>query len=146
MPSTKLSILNISYVPTARNPLPAASSWSMRVSPIVNNTIGSSMHHVATPVSSLFARALSGTVTSSFNASGLICDGCACRALGRTYHPNHFTCQGCGIGLSGTQFKEAGGDPYCGECKKNIQVVVGTYLLQEVEYFRSSKTEIQPKH
>jgi hypothetical protein len=46
------------------------------------------------------------------------------RALGRTYHPNHFTCQGCGINLAGKAFKEAGGDPYCAECKKNIQIVV----------------------
>ena len=47
-----------------------------------------------------------------------------CRALGRVYHPTHFTCQGCGIGLAGTSFKEAGGEPYCGECKKNIQVAI----------------------
>jgi hypothetical protein len=46
------------------------------------------------------------------------------KALGRVYHPNHFTCQGCGLALAGTQFKEAGGDPYCGDCKKNMQVVV----------------------
>lgn len=46
------------------------------------------------------------------------------KALGRVYHPTHFTCQGCGIGLAGTSFKEAGGEPYCGECKKNIQVAI----------------------
>jgi len=44
------------------------------------------------------------------------------------YHPNHFTCQGCGINLVGTQFKEAGGEAYCGECKKNLQLVVGTFI------------------
>lgn len=46
------------------------------------------------------------------------------RALGRSYHPNHFTCQGCGLNLAGKEFKEAGGDPYCGECKKNLQIVI----------------------
>jgi hypothetical protein len=49
------------------------------------------------------------------------------RALGRMYHPNHFTCQGCGVGLAGQQFKEAGGEPYCGDCKRAVQIVIGAY-------------------
>ncbi|ELR25664.1 LIM domain containing protein [Acanthamoeba castellanii str. Neff] len=46
------------------------------------------------------------------------------KALGRLYHPNHFTCQGCGVGLAGQQFKEGSGEPYCGDCKKAVQVVI----------------------
>jgi hypothetical protein len=44
-------------------------------------------------------------------------------ALGHKYHPEHFTCAGCGTGLRGKQFKEWESDPYCLACHglKKIQ-------------------------
>jgi hypothetical protein len=38
-------------------------------------------------------------------------------AFGNKYHPNHFTCTGCGKNLVGLPYKEDDGDIYCNACK-----------------------------
>ena len=55
---------------------------------------------------------------------GTKCHGCkrpiedACiRFLDRAYHPNHFVCAECGIGLLGKEYKDDEGDPFCLKCK-----------------------------
>jgi hypothetical protein len=42
----------------------------------------------------------------------------AIRALGKTYHPEHFTCSGCGTDLAGKKYKEDEGEPFCLSCKE----------------------------
>jgi len=45
-----------------------------------------------------------------------ISDKCV-NALGKKYHPEHFTCTGCGKNLVGQAYKEDEGDVYCNACK-----------------------------
>ena len=48
------------------------------------------------------------------------CAGCSkpiigqvCTALGRTWHPEHFTCVACEVPLGATNFFERDGQPFC---------------------------------
>lgn len=71
------------------------------------------------------------------------------KAFGQTYHPEHFTCTGCGVGLAGKSYKEAGGEPYCVKCKQALQVemapqakmcgkckqpIIGEYVMLKGQY------------
>jgi len=40
-------------------------------------------------------------------------------ALGRKYHPDHFTCAGCGMNLVGKAYKEDEDEVYCNSCKES---------------------------
>eukprot|EP01090_Pellita_catalonica_P017642 TRINITY_DN536_c0_g1_i3.p1 TRINITY_DN536_c0_g1~~TRINITY_DN536_c0_g1_i3.p1 ORF type:complete len:528 (+),score=62.05 TRINITY_DN536_c0_g1_i3:141-1724(+) len=49
--------------------------------------------------------------------------GCI-HALDLDWHPEHFTCQGCGVSLVGAVYKEAGGEPFCKKCHEDMVIVV----------------------
>jgi len=47
-----------------------------------------------------------------------ITDKCV-SAAGKKFHPDHFTCTGCGMSLIGKPYKEDDGDIYCNICKES---------------------------
>eukprot|EP01113_Clastostelium_recurvatum_P005978 TRINITY_DN1269_c0_g1_i2.p1 TRINITY_DN1269_c0_g1~~TRINITY_DN1269_c0_g1_i2.p1 ORF type:complete len:266 (+),score=40.58 TRINITY_DN1269_c0_g1_i2:114-911(+) len=57
-------------------------------------------------------------------SKGMLCAGCAgpiaagrvINALGKKWHPEHFTCSGCQTGLNGKSFAEVEGLAYCEPC------------------------------
>src|SRR5699024_4784348 len=58
------------------------------------------------------------------NCGRAITDKCI-SAFGKKYHPDHFTCAGCGCALKGKQYKEDEGEPYCLTCKANLKKRIG---------------------
>jgi hypothetical protein len=51
------------------------------------------------------------------NCSQPITDKCV-TAFGNKYHPQHFTCTGCGLNLVGKPYREDEGEIYCTTCKE----------------------------
>jgi len=51
------------------------------------------------------------------NCKQSITDKCVTTITGSKYHPNHFTCTGCGKNLVGAPYKEDEGDLFCNGCK-----------------------------
>jgi len=59
--------------------------------------------------------------------AGSVCGGCSkaitgrsVNAMGKNWHPEHFVCAFCVNPLSGGNYTEKQGKPYCGECFSNL--------------------------
>lgn len=58
------------------------------------------------------------------NCKQAILEKCV-QAIGNQYHPEHFTCTGCGKNLVGQNYKEDEGDIYCAGCKESRKQRIG---------------------